>query len=72
MNDIFTSTKLAAFLFADNTQCLAENKNFVKLIDLVSIELQEIANWLRSHKTAVNVNKISYIIFHSDGNKVTT
>jgi hypothetical protein len=72
MNEIFTSTELAAFLFADNTQCSAENKNFVKLIDLVSIELQVIANWLRSHKMAVNVNKISHIIFHSDGNKVTT
>jgi hypothetical protein len=70
INDIFTASELATFLFADDTQCLAENKNLMDLIDFVNNELQKLANWFRANKMAVNVSKTNYIIFHTKGKSV--
>ena len=54
INDLFTVTNLATFLFADDTSCLAENKNLPELINFVNEELQKVANWFRSNKMAVS------------------
>jgi hypothetical protein len=41
INDIFTVSDLATFLFADDTQCLAEHKDLNVLIDFVNNELHK-------------------------------
>lgn len=70
INDIFTVTDMAAFLFADDTSLLAENKNLNELTEYVNGELHKIANWFRSNKMAVNVSKTKYIIFRTRGMKI--
>jgi hypothetical protein len=70
INDIFTATKLATFLFADDTSCLAMNKNLNELISFINTELQKLANWFRSNKMAVNVSKTKYIIFRTKGKQI--
>jgi hypothetical protein len=70
INDLHHSTELATFLFADDTSCLAENKNLETLIAHVNSELQKLALWFKANKMAVNVNKTNYIIFHTRGKKI--
>ena len=70
INDLFTVTKLATFLFADDTSCLAENKNLPDLIKFINVELQKVANWFRSNKMAVNISKTKFIIFRTKGKKI--
>ena len=70
INDLFSTTNLATFLFADDTSCLAENKNLPDLIRFVNVELQKIANWFRSNKMAVNISKTKFIIFRTKGKKI--
>ena len=55
INDFFTATNLATFLFADDTSCLAENENSLNLIRIVNVELQKVANWFQSNKIAVAI-----------------
>ena len=50
INDFFTATNLATFLFADDTSCLAENENSLNLIRIVNVELQKVANWFQISK----------------------
>jgi hypothetical protein len=70
INAIFTASELATYLFADDTQCLAENKDIVHLINFVNNELNKLANWFRANKMAVNVNKTNFINFHTIGKPI--
>lgn len=70
INDIFTTTSLATFLFADDTSCLAKHKNLKELITFVNTEIQKIANWFRSNRMAVNISKTKYIIFRTKGKPI--
>ena len=70
INDLFTATKLATFLFADDTSGLAEGKNLPDLIKFMNIEIQKLANWFRSNKMAVNISKTKFIIFRTKGKKI--
>ncbi len=70
INDIYTATTLATYLFADDTTCLAKNKNLNALIDYVNIELRKLSNWFDSNKMAINVSKTKYIIFRTKGKKI--
>ena len=57
-------------MFADDTSCLAEHSNLNELIGFVNSELQKLANWFRSDKMAVYVEKSKYIIFRTKGKKI--
>ena len=57
-------------MFADDTQGLKAGKNLPELIDNVNLELKKWAQWFRTNKMAVNVNKTKFIIFHTHGKKV--
>ena len=70
INDIFSATKLATFLFADDTSCLAEHSNLNDLISFINVELHKLANWFKCNKMAVNVSKTKYIIFRTRGKKI--
>jgi hypothetical protein len=70
VNDIYTATNLATFLFADNTTCLAKHNDLNELIKFVNIELKKFANWLRANKMAINISKTNFMIFHTKGKKV--
>ncbi len=70
INDIYSATKLATFLFADDTTCLAEHKNLNELINFVNVELNKLSSWVRANKMAINVTKTNYIIFHTKGKQI--
>jgi hypothetical protein len=70
INDIFSASSLATFLFADDTTCLAENSNLHDLISYVNTELNKLAIWFKANKMAVNVSKTNYIIFHTKGKPI--
>ncbi len=70
INDIFSATSLATFLFTDDTSCLAENSNLHDLITHVNTELNKLAVWFKANKMVVNVSKTNYIIFHARGKQV--
>ena len=64
INDLFYSTELATYLFADDTSC--------QLIAFTNTELHKLANWFKSNKMAVNISKTKYIIFRTKGKKIDT
>ena len=70
IDDLPFSSLLETFIFADDTQGLKAGKNLPELIDEVNIELKKWAQWFRTNKMAVNVNKTKFIIFHTRGKKV--
>jgi len=70
INDFWRSNSLFSVLFADDTTCLAKNKNLRTLTDFVNTELQKIANWFRSNKMAVNAAKTKFIIFRTHGRRI--
>ena len=70
INDLFYSTTLLTYLFADDTSCLASHSNLHSLIEYVNIEMQKLANWFLSNKMALNINKTKFIIFRTKGKKI--
>jgi Reverse transcriptase (RNA-dependent DNA polymerase) len=65
INDIFTCTNLALFLFADDSNALAQNPNLSELIDFVNAELQKLAVWFRANRLSVNAEKTKFMIFRT-------
>jgi hypothetical protein len=53
------------FLFADDTNALAQNSNLNDLINFVNLELQKLAGWFKANKLAINVKKTKYMIFRT-------
>jgi len=70
INDFWRATSLFSVLFADDTTCLAKDKNLRTLTEFVNSELQKIANWFRSNKMAVNAGKTKFIIFRTHGKRI--
>jgi Reverse transcriptase (RNA-dependent DNA polymerase) len=70
INDIFTCTDLSLFLFADDSNALAQNPNLSDLIDFVNLELQKLSTWFKANKLSVNVEKTKYMIFRSKNRKL--
>lgn len=72
INDLYAASSLLKFMFADDTACIASDKNLDSLINHVNNEITKIARWFRANKMAVNVSKTKFLIFHTKGKKVYT
>jgi hypothetical protein len=72
INDLYTSSALLSIMFADDTACLAKNKNLNLLINFVNNELTKLARWFRANRMAVNVGKTKFILFHTRGTQFET
>jgi hypothetical protein len=70
INDLPNATDLFTVLFADNTTGLDSDSNLQNLLTRVSTELTKVADWFRSNRMAINVNKTKYIIFHVPSKKI--
>jgi Reverse transcriptase (RNA-dependent DNA polymerase) len=70
INDIFLCTNLSLFLFADDSNALAQNHDLATLIDFVNTELQKLAIWFKANKLSVNAEKTKYMIFRTKNRKV--
>jgi hypothetical protein len=70
INDLPNATDLFTVLFADDTTGLDSDSNLQNLLTRVSTELTKLADWFRSNRMAINVNKTKYIIFHVPSKKI--
>jgi hypothetical protein len=70
INDFWKASSLYSVLFADNTTCLAKDKNLRILTEYVNTELQRIANWFRANKMAFNSAKTKFMIFRTHGKRI--
>ena len=61
--DILNQSK--AILFADDTNLLCSNIDMKSLIDTINSELCFIKTWFHANKLSLNLDKTSYIVFHS-------
>ena len=71
INDIiYASNNPSYVLFADDTTLLFAHKEINALIHNINRELPNIANWLKSNKLSLNVNKTNYVVFKSPQTKI--
>ena len=72
INDLPNVSKvLSFFLFADDTNIYYESENIIKLRDKINKELLKVKSWLEINKLALNIEKTSFVIFHSSRKKLT-
>jgi Reverse transcriptase (RNA-dependent DNA polymerase) len=65
INDIFYCTNLSMFLFADDTNALAQHANLNELVSFCNSELQKLAAWFRANKLVINISKTKFMIFRT-------
>ena len=61
------SNVLFRILFADDTNVFLSGNNVDELIRIMNNELTKIVDWLDCNKLSLNVSKIHYILFRSQG-----
>ena len=66
INDLpLASSKLAFYLFADDTNIYYEAKSLAQLQSVVNKELKKVKLWLYVNKVSLNIEKPNFIIFKS-------
>src|SRR3984885_15376093 len=66
INDLPSASTLLHFiLFADDTNIFYSHKSLDSLMKLVNSELSTAADWFKANRLSLNLNKTSFIIFHS-------
>ena len=66
INDLpLSSSKLAFYLFADDTNIYCESESPDQLQSLVNRELKKVKMWLEVNKLSLNIDKTNFIIFKS-------
>jgi hypothetical protein len=70
INDIHFSTNLDLFLFADDSNALAQHPNLHDLVSYVNVELQKLATWFKANKMVINAEKTKYMIFHTKNRRI--
>ena len=66
INDLpLSSSKLAFYLFADDTNIYCESESPDQLQSLVNRELKKVKMWLEVNKLPLNIDKTNFIIFKS-------
>ena len=66
INDLpLASSKLAFYLFADDTNIYYEAESLTKLQCVVNKELKKVKMWLDVNKLSLNIDKTNFVIFKS-------
>ena len=66
INDLpLSSSKLAFYLFADDTNIYCESESLDQLQSVVNRELKKVKMWLEVNKLSLNFDKTNFIIFKS-------
>ena len=66
INDLpYASSKLAFYLFADETNIYYESENLDLLQRVVNKELKKVKMWLDTNQLALNIDKTNFVIFES-------
>ena len=71
INDINRSSKIFDFhLFADDTNLFLSDSNLKELEKKLNVELKMVNKWLYANKLSLNIEKTSFVIFHSYQKKI--
>ena len=72
INDLpLSSSKLAFYLFADDTNIYCESDNIHHRQRVVNTELKKVKTWLDVNRLSLNMDKTSFIIFKSPQHHLT-
>ena len=52
-------------IFADDTNLFLSNCNILNLETNLNVELEEVSQWLYTNRSSLNVEKTSFVVFHS-------
>ena len=59
------SNILEFHLFADDTNLFFNNPNILNLETILNVELEKVSQWLYANKLSLNIEKNSFVVFHS-------
>jgi len=59
------SNVLDFYLFADDTNLFLNNPNILNLETNLNIELEKLSQWLYANTLSLNIEKNSFVVFHS-------
>ena len=62
---------LSFYHFADDTNIYFESSDLLQIQKVVNRELRQVRKWLEANKLALNIDKINFVIFHSQQRKMT-
>lgn len=64
INDFYKTAKLLKFvLFADDTTVYCHNSDVTQALQVASMGLNNIADWLAANKLSLNINKTKLLVF---------
>ena len=69
INDLPNATDLCKFSFADDSTCLAKDRNLCVLKTYLETEIQKLTCWFRANKLALSMGKTQFMVFHSKFNR---
>ena len=64
------SNILEFHLFADDTNLFLNNPNILNLETHLNIELEKVSQWLYANKLSLNIDKTSFVVFHSPQRRI--
>ena len=66
INDMPKCSNILEFhLFADDTNLFLNNPNILNLETILNVELEKVSQWLYANKLSLNIEKTSFVVFHS-------
>ncbi len=70
INDLPNATSvLSFFLFADDTNIYLEAEDLNSLTRTIDKELSKVKSWLNCSKSALNIDKTNFVLFHTPRKK---
>ena len=57
-------------LFADDTNLFLDNTNILNLETNLNVELDKVSQWLFANKLSLNIEKTSFVVFHSPQRRI--
>ena len=64
------SNILEFHLFADDTNLFLNSPNILNLETNLNVELEKVSQWLYANKLSLNIEKTSFVVFHSPQRRI--
>ena len=64
------SNILEFHLFADDTNLFVNSPNILNLETNLNLELDKVSQWLYANKLSLNIEKTSFVVFHSPQRRI--
>jgi len=71
INDMPKCSNILEFhVFADDTNLFFNNPNILNLETILNVELEKVSQWLYANKLSLNIEKTSFVVFHSPQRRI--